>query len=468
MEVSPPYVGGLSSTWSIRRLNQLNEVQETEIGDSISLPRLVVCGDASSGKSSVLERLTGIAFTQIGSCGNKFPIEVVLRHTKKEQRITASIQPHNGRRPVSGDEFRRYHRNLSDISELPAIVKEVSSIISTRGSWNPKLGNNFTVDVLRIEITAYCGLHLTVIDLPGFITVNNGKFDDDDVRFAKELVESYLSNPHTIILAVLQASHDITNQTIIKLAQKHDQEGLRTLGVITKIDQANQGSEREIAKIAKNVGSVKLKHGFFLLKNPIISEIGGRLSPEAQSQEETEFFSEAVWKKQHLYLHRVGIENLKLFVRNLLEERLEDELPKIWQEIKEKLADIEGELELFGDERSIADEIRSFLTGVSMRFSHLARIAIAGDYHGACTDFFSERENQLRMRVHLANIEFSGTMRKNGQKRKLKTIYGGENPQDGSTTTGKDVGQLLVTEEQMIQWVKSVSLYQTTLVPDLS
>ncbi|OAA34476.1 Dynamin, GTPase domain protein [Beauveria brongniartii RCEF 3172] len=105
----------------------------------------------------------------------------------------------------------------------------------------------FASDALRIEITGPIGLHLSVVDLPGIISVANEEQTEEDIDAIHNMVATHLESSRTIILAVLQASNDMANQPIIKLARKHDPEGERTVGIITKPDLINEGAESRIA-----------------------------------------------------------------------------------------------------------------------------------------------------------------------------------------------------------------------------
>jgi hypothetical protein len=62
----------------------------------------------------------------------------------------------------------------------------------------------------------------------------------------QKMVTFYMSNRYSIILAVVSAMNDYTNQIVLKLAREVDSKGYRTLGVITKPDIVHTGSEREL------------------------------------------------------------------------------------------------------------------------------------------------------------------------------------------------------------------------------
>ncbi|KAF4953965.1 hypothetical protein FSARC_12283 [Fusarium sarcochroum] len=325
------------SAKSSSRLNQIEQIRANGVGDLISLPQLVVCGDQSAGKSSVLEAITGIPFPRKDGLCTRFPTEIILRHCNTTQTIIATIRPHSSRSQEAQKALRAYHRDVENLSELPSIISDVSKLMGLRGFTDRGVDNAFASDALRIEITGPVGLHLSIVDLPGLISVSNEEQSDDDVDAVRDMVASYLQNTRTIILSVLQASNDIANQGIIKLARQFDPEGGRTVGIITKPDLINEGTESKIARVAKNLDSIKLKLGFFLLKNPKPSELEEGLDMDTRSRRELQFFSSPPWLSQGLDFERIGAEKLRVFLQDLLDTHIESELPKVKEEIRRSL-----------------------------------------------------------------------------------------------------------------------------------
>lgn len=364
----------LRSVKSNQRLNQIEKIRAHGVGDLVALPQLVVCGDQSAGKSSVLEGITGIPFPRQEGLCTRFPTEIILRHTESEAvTTTASIRPHGSRAAEVQQTLAAYRKEVADMSELPDIIQDASRLMKIRGYSNNNDGYAFAPDALRIEVTGPIGIHLSVVDLPGLISVANEEQTEEDVKAVHDMVTGYLRNSRTIILAVLQAGNDMANQPIIKLARIHDTLGQRTVGIITKPDLINQGAEAKLARVAKNEDNIKLKLGFFLVKNPSPSELKKGLTMRERSSLELRFFSSSPWSEQHLDTSRIGAEKLRVFLQDLLDIHIERELPKVRDEIKKLLNMKEAELKSVGDARPTVDLIRSFLTSLAWGFMNFCK-----------------------------------------------------------------------------------------------
>ncbi|KAJ3945792.1 uncharacterized protein N0V96_004133 [Colletotrichum fioriniae] len=341
-----------------------------------------------------------------------------------------------------------------DLSDLPVAIEEVSKLMGIRGFTDSPDDAAFASDALRIEISGPTGLQLSIVDLPGLISVSNEEQSQADVEAVHAMVRSYLKSTRTIILAVVQASNDFANQGIIRIAREYDPDGQRTVGIITKPDLINAGAEAKLANIAKNKDAIKLKLGFFLLKNPSPSEMKADSGNNKRAEREMNFFSSPAWKAQDLDMSRVGIENLKVFLQELLDEHLEGELPKLKDEIRRKLDLFEKDLEDMGPERRSLADIRSFMTNLSMRYYQLAQAALDGNYHCSEAAFFKKKNgSRLRSLVHQRNGAFAAKVREQGHKRKITDSPPTPRSEDGSSDKS---GQLLVTQTEMVSWIREV------------
>ncbi|KAK8008225.1 Interferon-induced GTP-binding protein Mx, partial [Apiospora marii] len=415
-----PAMDALQSARSKKRINQIDQVRSYGVGDIVSLPQLVVCGDQSTGKSSVLEGITGMPFPRKDGICTRFPTEIILRRSRTDKSIVASIQPHQSRPAETRGSLAEYRRSMVGMSELPQVTQEVSKLLGLRGDPSVVGGSAFASDVLRIEVTGHTDFNLTVVDLPGLISASTEEQSNADAGIIRALVEEYVRSSRTIILAVIQAGNDVANQSIVELARKHDPDGQRTVGIITKADLINKGTERRLADLAMNRGNVKLELGFFLLKNPTPTELDKGITAQQRLLQETNFFASPVWQAHNLDMSRVGVENLKLFLQDLLDRHIEKELPNVIEEIKHHLREAEASLALLGPERSTVSDIRFHVTKISMDYYHLVQAALTGDYYGFQREYFHKGTgSRLRAVIHNLNTAFAAKVLHDGEKRKV-------------------------------------------------
>jgi GTPase SAR1 family protein len=441
---------GLVSSRTSERLNQVDRIRANGVGDHIALPQLVVCGDQSAGKSSVLHGISGIPFPRQDGVCTRFATEIILRHEPKHHRNTATIIPHISRTEDERARLSAFRREVSDLAHLPGIIDEAARLMGV-GVNNFADAPTFVADVLRLEIVGDTGLHLTLVDLPGLISVSE---NEDDVQLVSDLVNSYLENSRSIILAVVPASSDVDTQSIIQRARRFDKDGLRTVGIITKPDLINDGTEGRVAKLANNADRTRLKLGFFLVKNPRPIDLEKGITTAERRKMEAEFFAHPPWNKLGLDPSRVGIDNLRIFMQDLLDCHIEGELPKVRKDVAQLLHDISKELMDLGTPRTSPAQIRMYLTRIATDFQNLVRAGVEGVY-GNRDGFFHEINDErdyhrLRAAIHAENGRFANYMRQHGQKRKVVSAE----HQEGTDT---EAGQVLVTREQMSAWIKKVS-----------
>merc|ERR1719464_1859526 len=95
---------------------------------------------------------------------------------------------------------------------------------------------------INLKIYSPTVLNLTLIDLPGMTKVAVANQPPDIERRIRKLLRSFISRPRCLILAVSAATSDLATSDAIQLAREVDPKGVRTLGVVTKIDLMDQGT----------------------------------------------------------------------------------------------------------------------------------------------------------------------------------------------------------------------------------
>lgn len=319
-------------------------------------------------------------------------------------------------------------------------------MINVHGPDTSGADNTVAADVLQIQFMASTVFDITIVDLPGLVPYDS---HDEEVehedRFLQNLVNSYLARSNTVILAVFEAI-DINprERRSMRLVLKHDPQFGRSVGVFTKADLVSPKNRRNVAFRIEELGA-KLPNLQFCL-----------LTPPSEHQRNFDLFCQEVLNKTRSHGNHVRLNDLKELVQELLEERVEHELPNAYNEIKVKLGEIEEKLRLLGSERCTVDQIRSSLLGMSMRFYKLAQAAHNCYYEEATTGFFSAEHNKLRTQVHFENMQFSRYMLQFG-KRRTET----ESPYIEMVEILPQ--QLSVTSEQTLGWIRDVSPHQAII-----
>ena len=127
-------------------------------------------------------------------------------------------------------------------------------------------GKNRGIDSTPIHLKVFSPhvLSLTVVDLPGMAKNPVGDQPDDIEKQIRDMCMEFISNPNAIILAVTSANTDLANSDAIKLAQSVDPQGNRTVGVLTKVDLMDPGTD--CAAILMNK-VIPLRKGYIAVVN---------------------------------------------------------------------------------------------------------------------------------------------------------------------------------------------------------
>ncbi|KAK2760304.1 hypothetical protein FQN54_002372 [Arachnomyces sp. PD_36] len=425
-------LGSLGSESQEELLDVVDDLRSQGLSHfDIPLPQIVVCGDQSSGKSSVLEALSQVKFpTKDGLC-TRFATEVILRK-KETEAISVSIDPGNSRSPEEHDKLRGFRPTASNLEDFPSLVEMAQKAMDS--SERSSDASTFSDDRLRVEISGPTLPQLTIVDLPGLIHSKTKEQTEADVQLVQHLVRGYMKNRRSIILAVVTAKNDISNQIVLKMANETDVDGSRTLGVITKPDTLHAGSdsERRFVDLAKNE-DVSFRLGWHVLKN---RDYDTKDTTSAQRDEsEREFFNTGIWR--NLPRDTVGIGALRKRLSKELLKHISKELPSLIQDIENEKKECQQRLTHLGESRGTLQEQRLFLTHISESFQSLIRAGIDGHYDHSFFDDSSTGSGyprRLRAVVQNLNLDFEESTRKKGHRFEFtdtETETAGRTPRKG-------------------------------------
>ncbi|KAH6977690.1 P-loop containing nucleoside triphosphate hydrolase protein [Ilyonectria destructans] len=404
---------GLCSQEKLHLLDAVDSLRSHGISRYISLPQIIVCGDQSSGKSSVLEAISGIPFPVRSNVCTRFPIELVLRKTAHEV-VNVSIVPHSSRTKSEKAALAKFKEELEAFDELPNLIDRATTAMGITA-----IGKAFSNDLLRIEVNGPDRPHLTIVDLPGLIHSETKIQSAADVRMIKDVVRGYMNESRSIILAVVSAKNDYANQVVLKLARSADRKGNRTLGIITKPDTllpASQ-SERSFLSLASNK-DVEFRLGWHVLKNT--DSEAGTWTLGMRNALEAEFLSSGSWSA--IEPSNRGIEALRTRLSKLLVQQIALELPNLISDIMTRTLLCQTRLEKLGEARTTINQQRIYLIKISQGFQSIVRAAIDGTYNDVFFgDSMSPSGYQKRIRAVIQNlsVDFSAKLGKDGKHLEL-------------------------------------------------
>jgi replication fork clamp-binding protein CrfC len=185
--------------------------------------------------------------------------------------------------------------------------------------------NKGIVDIpINLRIYSSNVLDLTLVDLPGMTKVPVGDQPPDIEKQIKNMILKYIRKDKCLILAVTPANSDLANSDALKLAKEVDPKGLRTIGVITKIDIMDDGTDaREILENKL----LPLQLGYIGVVNRSQQDINDVKNIRDALQDEKEFF-----ENHPSYRHiafRLGIPYLEKTLHLVLTNHIRDTLPSL-------------------------------------------------------------------------------------------------------------------------------------------
>ncbi|KAI0467100.1 P-loop containing nucleoside triphosphate hydrolase protein [Xylaria cf. heliscus] len=425
MKMAEPPILSLQSKDRKLLMDIIDKLRSTGISKHVDLPQIVVCGDQSSGKSSVLQAISGMSFPVKDGLGTRFATELILRHVPEESAKTCrvTIQPGNDRSPEDRKRLESFlFSEIPEQSNIGVIIEKAKDVMGLTDKISNDAGTGepsktLSSDILRIELSGPTQPHLTIVDLPGLYRASNKEQSAESAQIVRSQVHYYIKNPRSIILAVISAKSESVLQDITELTRQVDPQGQRTMGLITKPDTLDTGSEeeRKYFEMAQN-SDIVFRLGWHVVRN---RDFQARNSTnEERNRIEREFFAQGIWSA--LPPKDKGAAALQVRLSEVLTDHILDQLQDLLGDIERGIIDCSRRLEKLGDSRITIKDQRKYLVTASHRFSTLVQEAVDGVYRDKFFgDAWDEKDYNKRLRAVVQNTlgDFSKMMRLRGQAR---------------------------------------------------
>ena len=362
-------------------VNKLQDIVTNTSLTDLDLPLLTVIGSQSAGKSSVLENIVGKDFLPRGTgIVTRRPLILQLIHVAANDPLLhksdfisdeARIDPNE----MTLEQHLRNHNSSSNVNEIPPstpaeewgeflhipgkrfynfenIRKEIENETSRIA------GINKGISRIPINLKIYSPnvLNLTLVDLPGLTKIPIADQPVDIERQIKNLLLEYISKPNSIILAVTPANQDLVNSEALKLARQVDPQGKRTIGILSKLDLMDHGTNALDILTGK---VYPLKLGFIGVVNRSQQDINQRKSLDESLAAEMEFFNSHPAYKT--ISNRCGTEYLAKTLNKTLMNHIRERLPDIKAKLNTLMGQTEQELASYGNLNIISKENRGGL-----------------------------------------------------------------------------------------------------------
>lgn len=326
------------------QLNSLiNSLRATGISQDLALPTVVVIGNQSSGKSSLLEAISCVNFPRASGTCTRVPTEVAMKRADTWQaQVSVRFEVDGQGRPLKKVKQLAFGEPLTDPTQVADMLRRAQLALLKN---DQDIQKYFTIDIqahnfpttisfspnpVLLDISGPDYVDLSLVDLPGI--VQSGQ--DSDVALVKQIVESYIKSDTSIIVIAINMSDDLQNQAAVSIARKVDPNGHRTIGVLTKADRLEKGNELDWLKLLRGETDSRLSLGYFVTRQPTPEELASEISFVDVRKKEKDFYdTQQPWNHLYSERSRFGTPNIARFLSDQLTHAIHDQLPKLMDSI---------------------------------------------------------------------------------------------------------------------------------------
>ncbi|KAJ5772460.1 hypothetical protein N7520_002989 [Penicillium odoratum] len=378
-------------------LEKIDKLFACNVGEHVDPSQLVVVGDQSSGKSSVLEGLPKLKFPRSSGLCIRFATQIIFRRNPnlKARKVSGSIISKGHEHGVEISPWAMSDIDALSEKEFEKMMFQVHVVMGLSSSTGDNLPS-FSADVLRLEINGPHEEHLSVIDVPGiFKTTTPGLTSKPDIALVRNMVLGYMKNTRSIMLAVVPANVDVATQEIIEMARELDPDGIRTLRILTKPDLVDEGTEDKIIELVQGKQESE-ELGWVVVRN--LGQKDFQDTSKDRDIEEEGFFQSTPWNR--LSKENCDVQALTARLQALLISTVQRDFPSVRLEVSRRLKKCEKALESLGEERESSEKQRKYLLTSVSKFQRITENALTTNY--GTQDVFEEQP-LLRLATLVAN-----------------------------------------------------------------
>ena len=367
-------------------INLIDQLRDCGVNEYIKLPRICSLGTQSSGKSSVLESIVGLDFLPRGDgVVTRRPLELRLCHI-------------NSGEPWAIFEERKGTK-FTDFIKVRETIEALTDEVCNKNK-------NIIDKPIVLNVYSQTCPDLTLVDLPGVTRVPIGDQPKNIEQITKDMARRYAEDPLTIILCVIAANSDIATSDGLMLAKEIDTTGSRTIGVLTKLDIMDAGTDAR--RVLMNE-EIPLKLGYVGVKNRSKQDLINKLSMAETSRKEKEFFkSHPAYK--NLPAGHLGTDVLINKLTKIYFKIIRENLPRIIKAINDRVKTADEELQSLGQPMPTDDAGKmSLLWNMINEYCDIFRNVLQGKYNNKRLSFL-EGEGGFKIKILYKKLleEFTG------------------------------------------------------------
>ncbi|KAH9024286.1 P-loop containing nucleoside triphosphate hydrolase protein [Lactarius hengduanensis] len=339
-------VGSNNTRYARNNLRLNNSLHDIELNRYIDLPIIAVLGSQSSGKSSLIQAISGIPLLKApGDACTRCPIEcrltrgdgawscqVYLRRVIASSGTSVSDLP----KEPFGDLITDKDLLEDRISRAQFAILNPSIPAGTFLEGDADPGGNeltFSPNIICLEITGPEYSEISFVDLPGLIHNVGTSGNRENIGLIKKLASNYVSKKNCIILMT------ITCESTPLYLRTYDPYGRRTVGVLTKPDRSPEAAHEKWVRYIRGE-TEPLHHGWFCVKQP---------DTQSPHPEDLWFKKTSTWRELPRTFHnRLGTKKLVQHLEEILSDLMSENVPELGTQIRDLIENTNQELARLG------------------------------------------------------------------------------------------------------------------------